>query len=50
MAGYVLGNYLEKRFSLPPYVSIALIIIGFIASLKETIRIIKIALRTQEGH
>ena len=48
IAGYFLGNYLEKRFGLPVYVSIVLVTIGFIASLKETIRIIKIALQTQE--
>lgn len=48
MAGYVLGSYLEKRFSLPPYVSIVLITIGFLASLKESIRIVRIALRAQE--
>ena len=48
MAGYFLGNYLEKKFGLPVYVSIVLVTIGFIASFKETIRIVKIALRTQE--
>jgi len=48
IAGFLLGNYLEKRFTLPPYVSIVLVTIGFAASLKETIRIVKIALRTQD--
>jgi len=48
MAGYVLGSYLEKKFGLPAWVSGALITIGFIGSLVETIRIVKIALRTQE--
>ncbi|MDP3790546.1 MAG: AtpZ/AtpI family protein [Candidatus Omnitrophota bacterium] len=48
MAGYFLGNYLEKKFNLPFYVSIALITIGFAASIKETIKIVKMALRTQE--
>ena len=48
IAGYFLGNYLERRFRLPAYISIALVTIGFLASLKETIRIIKIALQTQE--
>ena len=48
IAGYVLGSYLEHRFGLPVYVSIVLVTIGFVASLKETIKIVKIALRTQE--
>ena len=48
MAGYFLGNYLEKKFGLPVYVSIVLVTIGFIASLKESIRIIRMALKTQE--
>ena len=48
IAGYVLGSYLERKFGLPIYVSIALVTIGFVASLKETIRIVKLALRTQE--
>ena len=48
MAGFYLGTYLEKKFSLPAYISLVFITIGFIASLKEAIRIVKIALRTQE--
>ena len=48
IAGYFLGNYLEHKFGLPGYVSIVLVTVGFIGSFKETIRIVKIALRTQE--
>lgn len=48
IAGYFLGNYLEKRFGLPAYVSIVTVTIGIIASLRETIRIVRMALRTQE--
>ena len=48
LAGFYLGNYLERRFGLPAYVPIALIVIGFAVSFKETIRIVKITLRTQE--
>lgn len=48
MAGFLLGNYLEKKLGLPSWVSIALITVGFIGSLRETIRVVKIALRTQE--
>jgi hypothetical protein len=48
IAGFYLGSYLEKKFGLPSYVSIVLITVGFMASVRETIRIVKIALRTQE--
>lgn len=48
IAGYVLGSYLERRFGLPVYVSILLVTVGFIASIKETIRIVKMALKAQE--
>lgn len=48
IAGFFLGSWLEKKFSLPAYVSIVFITIGFAASLRETIRIVKLALKTQE--
>ena len=48
MAGYFLGSYLEKRFGLPAYVSLTLITIGFLASLRETIKIVRLAIKTQE--
>lgn len=50
LAGFYLGSYLEKRFDLPPYVSLALITVGFVGSIRETIRAIRIALRTQGKH
>ena len=48
IAGYVLGSYLEHKFGLPAYVSIVLVTIGFMASLKETIKVVRAALRIQE--
>ena len=48
VAGYILGNYLEKKYGTPVYLLIVLITIGFAASLKEAIRIVKLALRSQE--
>lgn len=48
LAGFYLGSFLEKKIGLAPYISIAFIIIGFAASLRETIRIIKIALQAQD--
>ena len=47
LAGYFLADYLEKRFGAPPYVSYILITVGFAAGVRETIRIIKIALNTK---
>ncbi|MFA6079202.1 MAG: AtpZ/AtpI family protein [Candidatus Omnitrophota bacterium] len=47
LGGYVLGDFLEKKFSLPSYTHIICIGIGFIGSIRETIRIIGIALRSE---
>ena len=46
--GYILGSYLEKRFGLPAYASIISITVGFAVSVRETVRIVKIALQAQE--
>ena len=48
LAGYFLADYLEKRFGLPRYAVFICIAVGFIASLRETIRIIRLALKTEE--
>jgi len=47
LMGYAAFDYLEKRFGAPPYVLYILITIGFAASVKETIRIIRIALNAK---
>jgi hypothetical protein len=48
VTGYLAGDYLEKRLSMPRYVTLALITAGFIASAMETVRIVKFALRTEK--
>ena len=48
LGGYMLGSYLEKRFGLPAYILVISITVGFAVSVRETVRIVKIALRTQE--
>ena len=48
IAGYMLGRYVQQRFGLPDYASILFATIGFIGSFRETIKIVKMALRTQE--
>lgn len=47
LMGYMAFDYLAKRFGVPSYASYILITIGFAASVRETIRIIKITLRTK---
>ena len=47
LAGYFLSDYLEKKFNLPNFTSAICIIIGFIASARETVRIIRLALKTE---
>jgi F0F1-type ATP synthase assembly protein I len=42
LSGYVVGRYLEKKFSIGPAVIFISVIIGFIAGITETTRIIKL--------
>ncbi|MDD5136907.1 MAG: hypothetical protein PHX20_02880 [Candidatus Omnitrophica bacterium] len=48
LSGYFLADYLEKRFGLPSFTTIIFIVIGFIVSARETIKIIRLALKTEE--
>jgi len=48
LAGYFAGRYLQGRFNFPTYVLFILITIGFIGSVSETVKIIKIALKAEE--
>ena len=48
LAGYLVSDYLEKRFGLPGFTSIICITIGFIASISETVKIIRLALKTED--
>jgi len=43
IAGYVAGDYLVRRFGFPPFTTAAFTAVGFIASVKETVRVIRIA-------
>ena len=47
LGGYFCADYLQKKFGLPGYTSAILITLGFIASARETIRIIKLAINTE---
>lgn len=46
LAGFFVGNYLIHRFDLPYIVVIICIGVGFLGSVRETIRIIRIALKS----
>ena len=48
MAGYLAGDWLAKRFGLPQFTAVLLSGIGFIGSVRETIRVIRIALKTDK--
>ena len=48
LAGYFLADYLEKKFGFPGFTSIICITVGFIACIRETVRIIRLALKTEK--
>ncbi|MDD5085692.1 MAG: AtpZ/AtpI family protein [Candidatus Omnitrophica bacterium] len=48
LGGYFIGSFLEKRFGLGYYVSLGLTAIGFLASAWEAVRIVRLALKTDE--
>jgi hypothetical protein len=47
VAAFFLGDYLEKRFGLGGYASAALMAAGFLASIAESVKIIKAAIKMQ---
>ncbi len=42
LAGYYVGQYLEKKLNFVPYTTSVTVAIGLIASVSETVRIIKL--------
>ena len=48
IAGYLAGEYLIKRFGLPQYIPYIFAAVGFAASARETVRIIRIAIKTDK--
>ena len=47
LAAYFAAEYLKKRFNLPGFTSAVFITVGFIASIREIVRIIRLALKTE---
>jgi uncharacterized protein YqgC (DUF456 family) len=48
LAGYFAADYLKERFNFPGFTSAIFILIGFVASMMETVKIIKLALKTEK--
>ena len=46
--GYFLGNYLDKKFNTSPYLMIALIIFGFVASGRQVYSLVVRSLKEME--
>jgi len=49
LAGFFLGDYLQKRFNLPFYFSIIFITLGFIIGIRESVRIIRTVLKIEKS-
>lgn len=47
-AGYVIGDYLRKGFDIAPVVVPVCIAVGAVASIAETVRIIRLAIRLEK--
>jgi ATP synthase protein I len=45
IVGYLLGQYLDNRFHTRPWLGIILLGLGFVAGVRETIKIIKLSQR-----
>ena len=48
IAGFLAGDYLVKRFGLPSFTPAAFGAAGFLVSARETVRVIRIALKANK--
>jgi hypothetical protein len=46
--GFFLGEYLTQSLKLPPYVMLICIGLGFITSIRETVRIIRLVIKIND--
>lgn len=46
LAGYFLGDYLEKKIGYAPYLSLICLALGFFTSIREIIKILKLVQKT----
>lgn len=45
IVGYFLGNYLDQKFRTAPWLSFAMLGLGFVAGVRETIKLVKLSQR-----
>lgn len=45
IVGFVIGNWLDSKLHTAPWLGIVLLVLGFVAGVRETILIIKLAQR-----
>ena len=45
IVGYLLGQYLDARFHTKPWLSVILMALGFVAGVRETVRIVRLSQR-----
>lgn len=45
LIGYLLGHWIDQKFGIDPFATIVMILLGVAASVRETIRMIREALR-----
>ena len=43
IVGFLVGKYLDQKFRTQPWLSLVLLALGFVAGVRETIRIIKLS-------
>ena len=48
LGGYLIADLLVKKLGLPGYATAVCVILGFIAGIRETIKIIRIAIKSKE--
>jgi ATP synthase protein I len=45
IVGYFLGKYLDQKFRTQPWLSLVMLGLGFVAGVRETIKIVKLSQR-----
>lgn len=45
IVGFVIGNWLDAKLRTKPWLGVVLLVLGFVAGVRETIQIIKLAQR-----
>ncbi len=49
LVGFFIGDWLDKKFHTAPWLMLVFLIFGFIAGVKETISLIKIAMKEDKN-